>query len=255
MSQREASLTEKIEQYRKTLDEELRNEILMDALPIVQRVAALLRGIMRSTLEEEDLIHQGVLSLMECMDRYDISKGAKFETYAFIRIRGALIDYVRKQDWIPHQTRSLHKQIEQASAVLMEQNHEEPDEEAIAQYLNLPVEKIYQNQAVMHRSTLLSFENVLQDFSDKSLYMEPESKDDSLSPEASMFQKEIRQVLAKAIDGLTEKERLVVALYYYEELKYSQIAEVMEIGESRVSQLHAKAIRKLKQELEEYRKG
>ncbi len=246
---------QKLEEYLRTDDVDLRNELLMDYLYIVRRAAVQLRGILKSSVEEEDLINQGVLALMECLERYDGTKGAKFETYAFIRVRGALIDYIRRQDWIPHRTRKLGKQIDQAYMDIANEKMREPSVEEIAAYMDMPVEKLDQNMTVMNNSVILSFENVLQDLAQFSLKAEPASTDLSGRPEASLFQKEVKQVLADAIDTLTEKERLVITLYYYEELKYAQIAEVMGVGESRVCQLHTKAILKLKIKLEEYRKG
>lgn len=246
---------QKLEEYLRTDDVDLRNELLMDYLYIVRRAAVQLRGILKSSVEEEDLINQGVLALMECLERYDGTRGAKFETYAFIRVRGALIDYIRKQDWIPHRTRRLGKQIDQAYMEVANEKLREPSMEEVARHMEMPVEKLDQNIEVMNHSVILSFENVLQDLAAFSMKSEPASMDLSIRPEASLFQKEIRRVLAEAIDTLTEKERLVITLYYYEELKYAQIAEVMGVGESRVCQLHTKAILKLKIKLEEYRKG
>lgn len=246
---------QKLEEYLRTENMDLRNELLMDYLYIVRRAAVQLRGILKSSVEEEDLINQGVLALMECLERFDGTKGAKFETYAFIRVKGALIDYIRKQDWIPHRTRKLGRQIDQAYMEVANEKMRKPSVEEVARHMELPVEKLDQNMEIMSNSVILSFENVLQDLAQFSLKAEPASTDLSIRPEASLFRKEIRQVLADAIDTLTEKERLVISLYYYEELKYAQIAEVMGVGESRVCQLHTKAILKLKIKLEEYRKG
>lgn len=246
---------QKLEEYLRTENMDLRNELLMDYLYIVRRAAVQLRGILKSSVEEEDLINQGGLALMECLERYDGTKGAKFETYAFIRVKGALIDYIRKQDWIPHRTRKLGRQIDQAYMEVANEKMRKPSVEEVARHMELPVEKLDQNMEIMSNSVILSFENVLQDLAQFSLKAEPASTDLSIRPEASLFRKEIRQVLADAIDTLTEKERLVISLYYYEELKYAQIAEVMGVGESRVCQLHTKAILKLKIKLEEYRKG
>ena len=247
--------TEKLEGYLRTQEEELRNELLMDYLYIVRRAAVQLRGIMKGSVDEEDLINQGAIALMECLERYDSTKGAKFETYAFLRVRGALIDYIRRQDWIPHQTRRLGKKVDQAYMEMANRYMREPTMEEIAQYLEMPVEKLDQNMRVMNNSVILSFENVLQGIAEHSIKAEPVSMDVSIRPEANLFEKEIKQVLADAIDELTEKERLVITLYYYEELKYAQIAEIMGVGESRICQLHTRAILKLKIKLEEYMKG
>ena len=177
------------------------------------------------------------------------------ETFAFLRIRGSLIDFVRNQDWVPHRARSLQRHIEEAFRQLANEKMWEPDAAEVAAYMGLPTEKIESHLQYMDRASILSFEGMMQDAQENASRMEPESPDLSLRPEESYCRQELTEVLARAVEGLTEKERLVITLYYYEELKYSEIAEVMGIGQSRVCQIHTKAIRKLKSSLEDYMRG
>lgn len=244
-----------LEQYQRTKDHELRNELTMHFLYIVKSAAAQMRGIASSYAQEEDLINQGVLALMDCLERYDKSKGAKFETYAFMRVRGALIDFVRKQDWVPHRARNFNKKIEEAYSCLSNEKMREPDMDEIADYLDLPREKVESHMQYMNHSVVISLESMLEDITGIVLRTEPENRNDSYKPEESLFYKEICGALAHSIESLGEKERLVVTLYYYEELKYSEIAEILEISESRVCQIHTKAITKLKADLDEYVRG
>lgn len=244
-----------IEAYRQHGGQELRDRLILQYLPIVRKAAVQLRGMAGSLLQEEDLVDQGVIALMECLDRYDDSRGAKFETYAFLRVRGAMIDYIRSQDWVPHRARNFQKKVEEASSMLSHERMREPDAKEVADYLDIPVEKVESHIQYMGHAAVLSFENVLQDMTGLVAKGELEAEDVSSKPEESLFYKELQQQLAEAVDSLGEKERIVISLYYYEELKYSEIAEVLGIGQSRVCQIHTKAIGKLKASMEEYMKG
>lgn len=241
--------------YRKNGGQELRNKLIVHYLPIVKSAAAQLRTMAGSLLEQEDLTDQGVLALMECLDRYDPDRGARFETYAFVRVRGAMIDYIRSQDWVPHRARNFQKKVDEAFSILSHEKMREPDVKDVAGYLDLPVEKVENHIKYMNHAAVLSFESVLQDMTAIFAKGELEAGDMDGKPEESLFYKEMMEMLTAAIDALGEKERLVITLYYYEELKYSEIAEVMGIGQSRVCQIHSRAIGKLKNSLEEYMRG
>lgn len=244
-----------LEKYQATKDLELRNELTMSCIYIVRSAASQMRGIASGYAQEEDLINQGVLALMDCMDRYDKTKGAKFETYAYMRVRGALIDFIRKQDWVPHRARNFNKKIEEAYASLSNRNMREPDVEEIASYLDIPPEKVESHLQYMNHSVVISLESMLEDITGTILRAEPVNRNDSYKPEESLYYKEICRTLTTSIESLKEKERLVITLYYYEELKYAEIAEILEISESRVCQIHTKAITKLKEDLIEYVRG
>lgn len=252
--EREAGRTELLA-YQKNGSQELRNRLIIRYLPIVKSAAVQLRGMAGSFLETEDLIGQGVLALMECFARFDEAKGAQFETYAFIRVRGAMLDYIRSQDWVPHRARSFQKKVEEAYQALAHEKMREPEVEEVADYLGLPAEKVENHLRYMNHAAVLSFETVLQDMTGMVAKGELEASDIDVKPEESLLYKDLKMTLAGAIDKLGEKERLVITLYYYEELKYSEIAEIMGIGQSRVCQIHTKAVRKLKDSLEEYIRG
>ena len=232
-----------------------KDSLILQYLPIVRKAAVQLRGMAGSLLQEEDLVDQGVIALMECLERYDESRGAKFETYAFLRVRGAMIDYIRSQDWVPHRARNFQKKVDEACAMISNEKMREADAQEVADYLDIPVEKVENHIQYMNHAAVLSFENVLQDMTGLVAKGELEAEDVSTKPEESLFYKELREQLAAAIDSLGEKERLVISLYYYEELKYSEIAEILGIGQSRVCQIHTKAIGKLNASMEEYMKG
>ena len=229
-----------LDDYRKSGGQELRNRLIVHYLPIVRSAAVQLRSMAGSLLEQEELIDQGVLALIECLERYDPDRGARFETFAFMRIRGAMIDYIRSQDWVPHRARNFQKKVDEAFSILSHEQMREPDVGDVADYLDIPVEKV---------------ENHIKDMTAIVAKGELEAGGIEGKPEESLFYKELMETLTSAIDGLGEKERLVITLYYYEELKYSEIAQVMGIGQSRVCQIHTKAIHKLKTSLEDYMRG
>ena len=244
-----------LEEYRKNGSQELRNRLIMHYLPIVRSAAVQLRSMAGSILEQEELIDQGVLALIECLERYDPDRGARFETFAFMRVRGAMIDYIRSQDWVPHRARSFQKKVDEAYSMLSHEKMREPDADEVAGFLDIPVEKVENHLKYMNHAAILSFEAVLQDMTGVIAKGELEATDVDTKPEESLFYKDLQRTLAEAVEALGDKERLVVSLYYYEELKYSEIAEVMGIGQSRVCQIHTKAMKKLKNSLEEYVRG
>lgn len=241
-----------LQQYQQTKDLEIRNCLVLHYLYIVRSAAVHLRGVSSGVTQEEDLLNQGVLALMECMERFDKMRGAKFETFAFMRVRGALIDYIRKQDWVPHRVRHMSRQIDEAYRILSNQTMREPSMEEIAGYMDIPQEKLDSCMKDMNHSSILSFEGILEDVTGYAARMEPETEDILLKPEDSLLKNEIEEILVQGIEELNPKEQMVITLYYYEELKYAEIARVLDIGESRVCQIHTKAICKLKYKLEEY---
>ena len=194
-----------LEKYQATKDLELRNELTMSCIYIVRSAASQMRGIASGYAQEEDLINQGVLALMDCMDRYDKTKGAKFETYAYMRVRGALIDFIRKQDWVPHRARNFNKKIEEAYASLSNRNMREPDVEEIASYLDIPPEKVESHLQYMNHSVVISLESMLEDITGTILRAEPENRNDSYKPEESLYYKEICRTLTTSIESLKEK--------------------------------------------------
>lgn len=240
--------------YKKSGDMELRNELVMHYLYIVRTLARRLAGSAPGC-SVEDMVNQGVLALMDCLDKYDFTRDTKFETYAYLRVRGALIDYIRRQDWIPHRIRRMKKQMDEAYFALANEQMGEPALSDLAGFMDVPEDTLQNCIQVMDHAAVLSFEELLDHITGTAAGNEPESKDMTGRPEDELLAGETRQVLADAIDGLSARERTVISLYYYEELKYAEIASVMEISESRVCQLHSRAVSKLKNTLENYLRG
>ncbi|MEA5040822.1 MAG: FliA/WhiG family RNA polymerase sigma factor [Clostridiaceae bacterium] len=235
--------------YKEGHSRELRNQILMAYMHVVTCNVRKMFPVFKGYAETQDIINQGIIALMECIDKYDIDRGVQFDSYASMRVRGSIIDYVRKQDWVPRGTRKRFTDIGNAYQTLQEQHGRPATDEEVAEHLGMGIEELNKNLSEVYSSTVLSFEELVQE----SLL--EDSNSDLGNPEGELQKTELRQMLAAAIDRLDERERMVVSLYYYDELKLKEIALVMGLTPSRVSQMHTKAILKMKGFLNRYIKG
>ena len=237
-----------LKEYRETGSVKIRNKLVMNFAYIAQTVAIQLRGLANGYAQVDDMVNQGIITIMECLDRFDETKGITFEYYAFMRVRGAVIDLVRKQDWIPRRVREMDKKINEARNKLSHQLLREPTDEELAEELGMSVSKLSSVSAEVNNSVVFSFEELIQNMSQMGTSLETEG----MSPEKIMVKDELRTVLAEAIDKLNEKEKLVVSLYYYDNLTLTDISQIMEVSVQRVSQINSKAVSKLKTAMEKY---
>lgn len=236
------ALLEKYKQTGKT-DKALRNDIVMHSMHIVRFAVISTRNMFRRFTSDEDVTNEGVLALMAAVESFDTDKKVKFDTYASIKIRGAIIDYIRRMDDIPRSVRRFARDYDSAYSALYISLDREPTREEIAAHMKISPEKM---DALAHKSAAsqtLSFEELV--FGGFDMAGEGGAEDNILLDER-------RTQLAEAIKKLKDKERTVITLYYYEKLKYSEIAQVMDITESRVCQIHSKASKKLREYMEEY---
>ncbi|MDL2294130.1 FliA/WhiG family RNA polymerase sigma factor [Ruminococcaceae bacterium OttesenSCG-928-D13] len=243
-----------LETYQRTGDADLRNDLLMHYSYIAKSVAVQMRGITGGYAQVEDIVNEGIITLMDCLDKYTPDKGMKFENYAYMRVRNANIDFVRKQDWVPRRVRRTAREVSEAYNALSTELMREPTNKELAAHMNVPEETIHKHLAEMNAGAVLSFEELLASAmpgaAEQATLAGAEGAD--TLPERDLMQTELRAQLVAAIDSLTEKERLVVSLYYYERLKLHEIATIMGVSESRISQTHSKAILKMKQRLTAY---
>lgn len=242
------------EQYKHTGDIKLRNMLVMNYSYIAKTAAMQLRGLAQGYAQIEDMVNHGMITLIDCIDKYDASKGMKFESYAFMRIRGSVIDLVRKQDWIPRRVRTAAKEISDAKAVLCTELRREPTEDEIAKKLGIPVSKLRQYNYEVAGSVTFSFEELIQNVNQMGSLLESATSDYG-TPEKQVLKNELRDILKSAIEELNERERLVVTLYYFENLNLSEIAQVLEVSVQRVSQISSKAISKIRKKMSEYMEG
>jgi len=234
--------------YKILNDKNARNQLIEHYAPLVKYVAGRVAIGLPSSVEEGDLIGYGSLGLLDAMERFDLQRGVKFETYAIARIRGAMIDGLRSMDWVPVSVRQRNKAIEEAIRSVENRLGRSATDEEIAAELNMSVEEYNQRILDMSSSTILSFDDLWGNPGDSDgTYRSVELKDEKAADpidEAEWTLK--KEGLAAAIKKLPEREKLVITLYYYEGLTVREIAQILDVSPSRVSQLHTKAVLRLK---------
>jgi RNA polymerase sigma factor for flagellar operon FliA len=231
--------------YCKTRDASVRNQIILKYTYLVKHVVNRMWGSYSHLKQKEDLVSCGVIGLIDAIERYDLSRGVKFETYAYFRIRGEIIDQIRKSDWIPKNIRMQVKKIEQVMAFLEYKLGRQPSEQEIADHMSIRVDDLKKFLGQCHSLSVVSLdEHLLDATSGFSLVT-----DKTDSPERLASSNEMKEVLANAIETLSEKEKMVVSLYYFEEMNLKEIGAVLGVSESRVSQIHTKALLRMKNKL------
>ncbi len=232
------------EAYSKSKTPQLREKIILEYASLVKIVAGRLSMYLGYTVEYDDLVGYGIFGLIDAIDKFDYGKGIKFETYASLRIRGAILDQIRKMDWIPRSLRQKQKKIDAAMTKLESQMGRTPTEEELAKELGITAEEYMTWQGQTKVSNLVSLDEFLEAGAEKDV--QPLKAGSYEQPEEVMEKRELKRMLIDALDSLTEKERTVVLLYYYDDLTLKEISQILEVSESRISQLHTKALGKMK---------
>jgi len=235
------------DKYQQTKSINIRNKILTAYLYIVTVNAKRMSAVYKNKAELEDIVNQGVIALIECVDRFDWRRGVQFDTFASIRVRGSIIDYLRKQDWIPRDIRKMSLKIENAYLELQAKLNGPPTDEEVADCLGMKMDEYKKILSQANSLIMLSYEELL---SDVGGFKEPTSS--IKAPEQKIQENELADMITSTIDNLNEKERLIISLYYYEELSLKEIAAILSITPSRVSQIHTKALLKMKHTLSDY---
>lgn len=234
------------DEYKKSGDIEIRNEIVTHYKSLVKIEVGKLVPQYSRYIDYDDLMSCGYLGLIDAVEKFDSSKGVKFRTYAVIRIRGFIIDQLRRQDWLPARLRQRIKKITVAYDELEARNGRTPSDGDVAEYLNISIEEIQDLAGVAHASNVIAFDDLIAGADGIG-----ELTDIKASPEIRLENKINREVLINAINKLNEKEKIVVSLYYYEELTLKEIGRVIGVSESRVSQIHSRILEKLKNSIGE----
>ncbi len=222
----------------------IREQIIIEYVPLVKVVAGRLSIYLGQNVEYDDLVSYGIFGLIDAIDKFDYDKGIKFETYASLRIRGAILDQIRKLDWIPRSVRQKQKAIDAAMKKLEAAKGSNYTDEDIAVELGISEDEYSSWLGQTNISNVSSLEDFLEQGNEVKSSGNPAYM--RIEPENAVMEKEIKKSLADALEALTEKEKNVVLLYYYEELTLKEISRVMSVSESRVSQLHSKALKKMK---------
>jgi RNA polymerase sigma factor for flagellar operon FliA len=232
--------------YKSEGDEKARERLVVAYSPLVKFIAGRMASGLPSHVEESDLISYGLLGLIGAIERFDTEREIKFETFAVARIKGAIIDELRSLDWVPRSVRARAREVEQAHAKLEGRLQRAPTDEEMAAELDQTVEEFQNVLLDIANSSVLALDD-LWTFADHEggsqvSILDTIKDPQGVDPEQEAASSEIKDRLADAIESLPERERLVIALYYYENLTLREIGEVLGVTESRVSQLHTKAV-------------
>jgi RNA polymerase sigma factor for flagellar operon FliA len=226
-----------------------KNHLLTEHMPLVKRLAHQMRAKLPASVEVDDLVQAGMIGLLDAINRYEENHGAQFETYAVLRIRGAMLDELRSNDWMPRSTRQNMRKVEQAMAALQQQLGRPPSESEIAKSMKLSLAD-YQDMLGDSGGHQLVYYEDFHDEDGNDSWLDRYAVDDD-DPLRALMETDFRQAVIDAIDNLPPREKLLMGLYYEEELNLKEIGAVMGVSESRVSQLHSQAVGRMRTYLKE----
>jgi RNA polymerase sigma factor for flagellar operon FliA len=239
--------------YKETGDQRAREQLVLAFSPLVKYVAGRMSSGLPAHVEEADLISYGLLGLISAIERFDPDREIKFETFAMTRIKGSIIDELRSLDWVPRSVRAKAREIERANSKLEHRLHRAPTDQEVADELGMSMDDFQDALTRISNSSVIALDELwtLSDSSgDQVSLLDTIQDPDAIDPAQAMDVTETKDRLADSIARLPEREKLVIALYYYENLTLREIGEVLGVTESRVSQLHTKAVLRLKSSLQ-----
>ncbi len=238
------------ETYAKTKSPEIREKLILEYASLVKLVAGRLSMYLGYNVEYDDLVSYGIFGLIDAIDKFDSMKAVKFETYASLRIRGAILDQIRKMDWIPRTIRQKQKKIDAVVKEIESSMGRAATDEEIALGLGISEDDYLAWQSQMKITGLVSLNEFMESGSEIPADQTSQRRFDG--PEEVIEKEELKKMLQQALELLTEKEKKVILLYYYEDLTLKEISNVLEVSESRVSQLHTRALQKMKTKMGYY---
>jgi RNA polymerase sigma factor for flagellar operon FliA len=239
--------------YKQNRSVDLRNRLILHYAPLVKYVAGRVSAGLPHTIEQADLVSYGMFGLIDAIDKFDPGRGFKFETYAISRIRGSIIDELRSIDWVPRSLRAKSRSVEKAFAKLENELHRTPTESEVAEELGMTEQELQALFGQISFFGIVALEETVSVGSDRgdTVTVGDTIPDADVGPVGAFEIEETKQMLAAAINRLPEREKFVLSLYYYEGLTLGQIGEVLHITESRVCQIHTKAVLQLRARLSE----
>ena len=237
--------------YKDSSDMAARDELILNYSPLVKYVAGRLASSLPQSVDTADLISYGIFGLVDAIEKFDLERAIKFETYAIARIKGAIIDELRAMDWVPRSVRSRAREIESAYVALENQLRRLPSDQEVADYMGVSLKEFHAILTKLSYTSVVSFEELwVGGERDDSQSAIGSIRDDTAEDPVAIFESaEVKDILASAIEGLPEREKTVIALYYYEGLTLKEIGQVLGVTESCVSQLHTKAVLRLRAKL------
>lgn len=239
-------------EYDKSRTPELREKIILEYAPLVKQVAGRLSMYLGYNVEYDDLVSYGIFGLIDAIDKYDYAKEVKFETYASLRIRGAILDQIRKMDWIPRTIRQKQKRIDAVCKDIETRLGRSATDEEIASELGISDDEYLEWQSQMKITNVVSLNEYMEQGAEVPAEGNQFTTSRFDSPEENIEKEELKKVLEESLEQLTEKEKKVILLYYYEDLTLKEISNVLEVSESRISQLHTRALQKMKTKMGDY---
>ncbi len=234
------------ERYRDSADGSIREKLILHYAPIVKYVAGRVGVGLPNEIEHGDLVSYGMFGLIDAIERFDLDKGVKFETYAITRIRGAIIDELRSVDWVPRSVRAKARDLAKAIQHLQGELKRTPTDEELAAELRVDIDELHTMLEQVQLTSVAALEEVLTVGSDQLTLVDTIEDTSMVKPEESVDEIALRSVLAESIHDLSEREQKVIALYYFEGLTLAQIGEILGVTESRISQIHTKAVLSLR---------
>ena len=243
--------------FKKNRDPEIRDMFVKQYAPLVKYVAGKVAMVMPHNVEFDDLVGFGVFGLFDAINKFDPEKHVKFKTYAVTRIRGAILDELRSIDWVPRSVRQKTREIEDTIHHLESSLGRSANDREIAKEMRMSLKDFHKTMMKISGTSILSLNDVWYtgDENDKVSIVDSIESPSSLNPDMIIEKEEIKRVIVEAINELPEKEKKVLVLYYYEDLTLKEIGKVLEVTESRISQLHTKAIMRLRAKLTNIKKG
>ena len=241
-----------LEEYDSTKSPKLREQIIIEYAQLVKLVAGRLSMYLGYNVEYDDLVSYGIFGLIDAIDKYDYHGDVKFETYASLRIRGAILDHVRKMDWIPRTVRQRQKKMNLVVKALEQAKGRTATDEEVAQAMGISLDEYLELQSQMKVTGLISLNEYMEQGSDVSQDAGSGTTARFDGPEESFEKKELTEALSQAMELLTDKEQKVITLYYFEDLTLKEISNVLDVSVSRVSQLHTRALQKMREKMGNY---
>lgn len=238
------------DEYRKNPTPALREQLIIEYAQLVKLVAGRLSMYLGHNVEYEDLVSYGVFGLIDAIDKFNLEKNVKFETYASLRIRGSILDQIRKMDWIPRTVRQRQRKIDDAIKQVEMRTGKTVTDEELAEELGISDDELTSWQSQLKVTNVVSL-NEFEETGPEPV-MDATHNSHFAQPEDVVSQEELKKMLVKSLENLTEKERKVIELYYYEDLTLKEISSILEVSESRVSQLHTKGLIKMRKVMGPY---
>jgi RNA polymerase sigma factor for flagellar operon FliA len=239
------------QQYIDNNDLKIRNEIALGFSYVAEKVAKRFTSLANANMSVEDMVNHGMLILLDSIDRFDPVRNDNFEAYAYMRIRGGIIDVIRKNDFLPKRVRTIEKEIRSIRSDLIAELGREPSEKEIAEKIGLDEEDFQKDLVAISSASFISFDEYVYQLSASEGSLQEHISTEYL-PEEMFDKKELKKILTEAISNLTDKEKSVIAFHYYEDLNFTEIAKIMDVSPQRVSQINIRAVQRMRSYIEEH---